>query len=75
MQRQQLDVTTEEQHANRLHLEYNQAVHALETQMSLQHVQDLEHVEAQARSYYHSRWTMLEEVARLEYNRSRAAQL
>eukprot|EP00971_Amphidinium_carterae_P296563 5891254-Amphidinium_carterae.1 len=60
-QRQQLDVTAEEQYANRLHLAYNQAIHAMETHMSLQQVQDLGHVEAQARSYYHSRWTSLEE--------------
>eukprot|EP00971_Amphidinium_carterae_P252247 5007843-Amphidinium_carterae.4 len=47
----------------------------METSLSLQQVQDLEHVEQQAQTYYRSRWIWLKQEARLEYSRVRSSQL
>eukprot|EP00971_Amphidinium_carterae_P046232 909832-Amphidinium_carterae.4 len=47
----------------------------MEASLSLQSAQDLIHLEQQARGYYHSRWTSLEQAARLEYSRASCSQL
>eukprot|EP00971_Amphidinium_carterae_P237156 4706973-Amphidinium_carterae.1 len=43
--------------------------------MSIEQVQTLQHVEQQAQAYYHSRWSQLQQEARLEYSRARSSQL
>eukprot|EP00971_Amphidinium_carterae_P228804 4538876-Amphidinium_carterae.1 len=41
LHRQQLDVNHEEQHATKLHQEYNQAIHAMEANLHLQAMQNI----------------------------------
>eukprot|EP00971_Amphidinium_carterae_P100064 1978691-Amphidinium_carterae.3 len=47
----------------------------MEANLNLQATHDLVEVEAQAQTYYHSRWSHLEQQAQIEYIRSWMAQL
>eukprot|EP00971_Amphidinium_carterae_P004690 94002-Amphidinium_carterae.1 len=75
MQRQQLDANQKEHHSRLLHQEYQAAVLAMETSMTLQHVAETQSIEQHAQQWYHDRWQALEQEALLEYSRARSVQL
>eukprot|EP00971_Amphidinium_carterae_P123111 2437700-Amphidinium_carterae.1 len=68
LQRQQIDVTQVEHDARQLYAEYQRTVFAMEAQLDLNATHELVEVEAQARSYYASRWNHLEQQAQIEFD-------